>query len=278
MTILLYACNVLCSAGQSALSKQYARRDGDALTFNINKAVIGAVLFLAVGLIGGFSLHLPTILFAVGYGLALCFSMHTGFKALSIGPMALTSVIASFSLIIPFFFGICFWNETLTLSKALGIGLLLLSIWLINAKREQGFSLRWLCYALLTLLANGICSVLQKMHQLQFPTLYRNEFMFWAMLCVFLVLLVANTPKKPCITVFRFSLLGLVSGILNCLANYIVLYLSATGHASVIFPIVSVANIMAVWIIGILVFKEKLKPLQVVGLLLGIASVVMLKQ
>jgi drug/metabolite transporter (DMT)-like permease len=111
MIIILYITNVICSVGQSALGKQYAKRGGESLRFNINKITIGALLFLTIGLLNGFSLHIQTILFGAGYGILLCISMHAGFKALSTGPMALTSIIASFSLIIPFLCGIIIWNE-----------------------------------------------------------------------------------------------------------------------------------------------------------------------
>lgn len=277
MHILLYFCNVLCSAGQSALGKQYARRGGESLTFNINKALIGTLLFLVLGLMSGFSWHLETMLFGLFYGISLCISMHTGFKALSIGPMALTSIIASFSLIIPFLFGIILWNEILTLLKFSGIILLLLSIFLINAKKESGFSAKWLFYALVTLLSNGFCSVIQKMHQIKFPTLYRTEFMFWALLCVSIILTITYNTKRNGKVKFGFSLLGIASGIANCCANFIVLFLSATENASVLFPIIAVANIITVWVIGILFFKERLKVLQAIGLVMGAVSVVLLK-
>ncbi|MBQ9974664.1 MAG: EamA family transporter [Oscillospiraceae bacterium] len=274
MTVF-YLCNIACSAGQSALGKQHARRGGGARSFNLNKALIGTLLFLACGLTAGFSPHPATALWGIGYGLSLCCSMHAGFKALSMGPMALTSIIASFSLVVPFFFGVCVWGETITALKALGLLLLLASILLINAKRERGLSLRWLLYALLTLLTNGICSVIQKAHQMQFPTLYRTEFMFWSMLCVLVILSLstARTPRPR----FRFSLSGLVSGTMNGLANYIVLYLSAAENASTLFPIVSIANIAAAWLAGLVFFHERLRWPQLLGLLIGMLSVLLLK-
>ena len=186
----------------------------------------------------------------------------------------------SLSLIIPLLFGVCFWNETLTRWNLIGIVLLLSSILLINAKREKGFSVEWMVYTLLTLIANGIFSIVQKLHQMRFPTLYRNEFMFWAMLCVVVILLMTVLPgKKSGDGKIRptFSVLGALSGVLNCLANYIVLYLSATENASVLFPIVSVANIMMVWLIGIVFFKERLRSTQILGLIIGVTSVVLLK-
>lgn len=277
MIAVLYLLNVFCSAGQSAFSKQYAKSNASASIFNQNKALAGLAVFLIWGLLQGFSFHWPTLIFGMGYGLFLCLSMHTGFRALALGPMALTSILAAFSLLVPFFFGIFFWKEPLTVFGGCGILLLLLSIVLINGKKATGISLRWFLYALATLLANGACSVIQKYHQMQFPALYRNEFMVAALLSVWLLLWgtgrLNRTKKEP----FHFCGLGLLSGILNGAANYIVLYLSATENASVLFPVVSVANIVAVWIIGIVFFKEKLKAAQSVGLVLGILSVFLLK-
>ena len=277
MTAILYLLNVVCSAGQSALGKYYAKRGGGTLRFNLAKAGIGAILFLAIGIVAGFSFHLPTVLFGVSYGISLCISMHTGLKALAIGPMALTSTIAAFSLVIPFFFGIIFWDEQLTVFKTIGIVLLLLSMLLINRKKENGFSAKWLFYSLATLLTNGICSVVQKLHQIKFPALYRTEFMFWAMLCISLILVAIIYAKREQKEAFRPSFLGLLAGVANCSSTYIVLYLSATENASVLFPIVSIAQMIAVWGIGILCFKEKLKLLQTIGLVIGIASIVLLK-
>lgn len=277
MIVTLYFLNVLCSSSQSALGKQYSKKGGASLNFNMNKAAIGTLLFLIFGLINGFSPHLQTILFGVGYGVALCLSMHTGFKALSIGPMALTSIIASFSLIIPFLFGILFWDEGLTIFKFVGIILVLLSILFINLKKENRFSAKWFIYAIATLIANGICSVIQKMHQIKFPSLYRTEFMFWALLSVLIILFVTHKANRNTQSKLEFSLLGMISGIANCLANYIVLYLSAAENASVLFPIISISNIIAVWIIGMIFFKERLRVLQVIGLLTGVVSVVLLK-
>lgn len=279
MIAALYFMNVVCAAGQSAFGKQYAKGNGSAFIFNQNKALAGLAVFLVWGLVQGFSLHGPTLALGLCYGLFLCISMHTGFRALALGPMALTSIIASFSLLVPFFFGIFFWKEPVTLFGGCGILLLLLSIVLINGKKATGISLRWFLVALATLLANGACSVIQKYHQMQFPTLYRNEFMVAALLTVSLLLITTRPAKKSSRQQEPFSLcgLGILSGVFNGAANYIVLYLSATENASVLFPIVSVANIVAVWLVGLLFFKERLSLLQSAGLILGIFSVLLLK-
>lgn len=277
MIAVFYLLNVVCSAGQSAFSKQYAKGNGSPLVFNQNKALAGLAVFLVWSLLQGFSFHWPTLLFGAGYGIFLCISMHTGFRALAMGPMALTSILASFSLLVPFFFGVFFWQEPLTVFGILGMGLLLLSIVFINGKKASGLSFRWFLYALATLLTNGICSVIQKYHQMQYPAQYRTEFMVFALLSVWLLLWLSRLPKRQEKAPFFFNLHGLLSGMLNGAANYIVLFLSATENASVLFPIVSVANIAAVWMVGLLFFKEKLTVLQTVGLVLGVASIILLK-
>lgn len=276
MTVLLYFLNTLCHVGQNTLGKQYAKRGGVATVFNLNKAAAGLVLFGILGFIQGFSFHLPTVVLGASYGILLCISMHTGFKALDLGPMALTSILVSFSLLIPFFFGICFWNESITLWGVCGILLVMLSIVLINGQRVGGVSCKWLLYALATLVTNGVCSILQKYHQLLFPGFYRTEFTVFS-LAIVLILLSAASFTKPDRSHLSFSVLGAIAGLLNCSSNYIVLYLSATENASVLFPIVSVVNIAAAWVAGILFFKEKLTVLQAIGLILGAVSIVLLK-
>lgn len=277
MTAFLYLLNVICSAGQSALGKQYALKGGKALFFNINKALSGFLVFLLFGMLSGISFHTHTCLFGAGYGISLCISMYAGFKALYLGPMALTSIIASFSLVIPFLFGITVWGEGISLWGIIGILFLIAAVILLNFKKEEnGVSAKWLFYCLLTFLSNGICSLIQKYHQLYFPGRYRTEFMLCALLCVLLILSFTLILKRDKKERLEFSASGLICGVMNGGANYIVLFLAAKEKASVLFPIVSVANIIAVWMIGRIIFKEQLKLRQIFGLISGIAAILFL--
>ena len=178
MTVFLYFLNVACSAGQSTLSKHYASKGGNANVFNINKVAAGFLVFLIMGLWGGLRFHMPTALLGMAYGTCLYVSNFAGFTALALGPMALTSIIAAFSLVIPFLAGITLWGEELSLPGGIGIGLLLCSIVLMNFRKSgQPMSLKWLFFSFLTFFSNGISSVVQKQHQLLWPGSYRTEFM-----------------------------------------------------------------------------------------------------
>ena len=277
MTIFLYFLNVACSAGQSTLSKHYASKGGNANVFNINKVAAGFLVFLIMGLWGGLRFHVPTALLGMAYGTCLYVSNFAGFTALALGPMALTSIIASFSLVIPFLAGITLWGEELSLPGGVGIGLLLCSIVLMNFRKSgQPMSLKWLFFSFLTFFSNGISSVIQKQHQLFWPGRYRSEFMLWAMgwglVLLALTVLIRGTVKAE----VRACVPGASAGLIEGFANYIVLYLAATQDASVLFPVVSAAKIIAVWIIGRFTFREQLKHTQTVGLLAGIAAIILL--
>lgn len=277
MTIFLYFLNVACSAGQSTLSKHYASKGGNANVFNINKVAAGFLVFLIMGLWGGLRFHMPTALLGMAYGTCLYVSNFAGFTALALGPMALTSIIAAFSLVIPFLAGITLWGETLSLPGGVGITLLLCSIVLMNFRKSgQPMSLKWLFFSFLTFFSNGISSVIQKQHQLFWPGSYRTEFMLWAMgwglVLLALTVLIRGTVKAE----VRACVPGASAGLIEGFANYIVLYLAATQDASVLFPVVSAAKIIAVWIIGRFTFREQLKHTQTVGLLAGIAAIILL--
>lgn len=274
MHIFLFAANTICYAGQSATGKLYAAKGGQANSFNLCKAGSAVILFLVWLLIQGKGVHWATLPWALPYGICLTVSMYTGFMALSCGPMALTSIMAAMSLLIPFLWGILFWQERLSVFGIIGIILLIGAIFLINYRKESKFSKKWLVYSLITMLANGFCSVIQKYHQLSYPKLHQVDFMLFAMSTVTILLLIAFPFQKE--KKLKFSTLGTCSGIMNGLANFFVLILAGIQNAAALFPMVSVCNVMAAWLTGILFFKEKTKPIQFIGLILGVAGVCLL--
>ena len=271
MIIFLYILNILCATGRSTVEKVYAINHGENFSFIISKTFFGAIIFAIYSLIVGFSFHLPTLIYSVMYGMFLVISMYSGLKALKIGPMALTSILVSFSLIIPYLYGVLLLDERITEFSVFGMIFLVISIVVLTFRKEGNISPKWLLYVFLTLVTNGFCSIIQKLHQTKFPGSYRNEFMIFSLLFVFLVLLILSFIKRHNV---KFNFYGTVSGVLNSGANYIVLYLSAIENASVLFPVVSITNIIAVWIMGRIKFKEKLRPVQVFGLIAGVISVI----
>ena len=275
MDILLYLGNTICYAGQSSAGKLYAAKKGETHIFNFSKALSAMVLFLVFCIIKKSTFHWVTGIYGFVYGLTLMASMHFGLLALGAGPMALTSMLAAMSLMIPLLWGLLFWNETLSLPSIFGLFLLLAAITLICSPKKAKLSKKWLFYCLLTLICNGICSVIQKYHQQAFPGKYQAEFMLYGMTAVTAVLFAIQIAKRRYLP--KPNILGTASGIMNGLANFIVLLLAATENATQLFPLVSAANIMAAYLSGLFFFREKISLIQIIGLVTGSAGIIFLK-
>lgn len=208
----------------------------------------------------GFTWHAPTLVYGLLYGAVMTSSMYTGYKALTLGPMALTSMLTAFSVIIPLIYGVIFREEKLDVFKYAAFVLLIFAIIFTNIdkifKKEKSDFKRglWLLYIGITFLTNGIASILQKEHQLAYPEQYSREFMFFAMLLASVAFNLVFFIKK------RRSDIKHVNGKrFGALSNNL-------GR-----------NDISVMLCGRFVFREKLKLNHYTAIILGIVAVVLLK-
>ena len=284
MVIAGYILIILASVAQSATTKLFNRNCSNSAIFNTIKSCTALVLFALISAFG-FTFHLPTVLFGFSYGTSLCISMCTGYQALCCGPMALTSMLVSFSVVVPLIWGITVGNETLKSIQYPALILLFLTIILTNADRikakkttQTNYCL-WLLFVGITFACNGICSIIQKQHQTLYPEAYSREFMLFAMLLCSVVFLISAfrtiSPKE--LKEIKGKRYGVLSGLANGIANFLTLVLAGTENASVLFPIISAGTILASLVCGRLLFKEKLKANHYAALAAGIVAAVLLK-
>jgi len=285
MNLLIYFCVILFSVTQSAGAKLFNRHSSDAVVFNAVKALSALVPFALMAAFG-FTFHLPTLFYGTLYGVCLCLSMLAGYKALTLGPMALTSMLSAFSVLIPLVWGVAVMHERMSLLQSIALVLLLASIVLINLRgiRDKASippqkHRAWLLFIGITFLCNGICSILQKQHQSAYPGSYSREFMLFAMLfCSVIFSAIAIFNGKP----KRFSAVkgkryGVIAGVANGLASFFTLILAGSENASVLFPLVSAGTILGALLCGRIVFGEKLSLNHYFALALGILAAVFLK-
>ena len=144
----------------------------DAAVFNGIKTFSALVLF-GVMSIWKFNYNADAIIYGGLYGICLCMSMYCGYKALSLGPLSLTSLIVAFSVVFPLLYGIVFCDEKLTVVRCMGFIFLALAIVAANVsggasddtRKINNLSSKWKIFVFATFVCNGLCSVLQKMHQ-----------------------------------------------------------------------------------------------------------------
>ncbi len=281
MTILIYLTIVCFTAIQSSSTKLYSTTNDDSVSFNMIKTLSAFLLFAIIGL-GGISFHTGTVIYGIAYGILLTVSMHCGYMSLALGPMSLTSMIVSFSVIIPIVFGVSFLNEKLNAFKMIGMALFIVSIVFANAKKPStGMKdkKKWAFFLAATFVCNGFCSVIQKIHQIKYNSMYCFEFTLFAMLVCCVVFLVPGIKKHPIKSGMKTQegIFAAISGITNALVGYFTLKLAGFENASVLFPAISAGTILCSLILGITLFKEKLKSNHIVAVISGIAAVVLLK-
>ena len=274
---LLILTSSACSVSQSALNKMASKKYGiGSLNFVFWKSAAAGLLFFCL-CIGSLTLHLPTFVYGLIYGIGLLMSNVFGFLALSKGPMAITSLMCSYSIVMPCLFGVFYFKETVEWYQLVGFGVLALSMFLLR-KKEKGVKIEsgWgLCVAV-TFFCNGISSIVQKLHQSEYPGLYCKEFSLAATFFVALILLVVYLVKKEKTTVNSVKF-ACPAGVLMGFANFLSLTLSATMDATVLFPLITISTIMLNCTLSRVLFKDRFSPAQIVGIILGAVSVILIK-
>ena len=284
MVIIVYLLIILAAVTQSATTKLFNRCCSHSAVFNAIKACTALILFALIAAFG-FTFHLPTVLFGILYGISLCLSMYAGYRALCCGPMALTSMLVSFSVALPLLWGVTVGNEVLKEIQCIALVLLFAAIILVNADKikakrgTQGNYGIWLMFVGITFACNGLCSILQKQHQVLYPNAYSREFMLFAMLLCSAIFTVSALRKVSLseLRTIKGKHYGVLSGLANGTANFLTLVLAGLENASVLFPIISAGTILASLLCGRLVFKEKLKINHYAALAAGITAAVLLK-
>ncbi len=290
MDALLLILVVLGITVQHITKKMYTKRSGGGpYTFSAIGVLAALLFFIATS---GGSLHFSLAILPHAIGFAVTYSLSIIFTLLAIkeGPLSITTLITSYSLLIPTVYGLIAWNEPFSFLLLAGILLLIVSIFLIrfeglSAKAEgtegEGrLSGKWLLFVVLAFIGGGGCSTVQKGQQLYFSGAYKNEFMILALSIAFLAFLICalvSEERKSLLQNIKCGgIFASVGGLANGAVNLMVLMLSTKMDASVMFPIISAGGILCATTLSVIVYKEKLSLLQKIGVLLGVMAIVVL--
>ena len=272
-------------SAQNVLKKGYLNKveKGGIFTYSLFSVLTACLLFGAAWCFGSGTAMLDlaviipyAVMFAVGYGTAVVFTMI----ALRCGSLSLTSLVVSFSLIIPTMYGIVFDNDPISIPMIIGLILLAVSLVLINAQKgEVKISFGWTIAVTLAFIGNGLCSTVQTVQSRTFGGAYDGVFMFIALSIVVVFLLVCVLTKER--TQVAHSFKGgwytmIIAGAANWLCNLLVMKTSTAVAKSIFFPIISAGGIVATWLVSKLLYKEKLSVNQNIGMILGLVSIVLL--
>ena len=208
------------------------------------------------------------------------------YAAYKIGPFGLTKLIASFSLLFPIIYGLFFLNEGATVFTYIGIVLMFASMVAINLNKKRGdeenkgFSLKWLIFILISATANGMISILTRMQQIKFNDTCSNEFMIISLAgcCISLFLMGFIKEKKNSFDVLRkCAFAGVLTGVLNGLKNFTTILIYLYIPISIASPFKAGAGIVVAFLASMFLYREKYSKIQLLGVLLGTLSIVLIR-
>ena len=270
---------ILVLSLQNVMKKGYTKRNGGGVyLFGVLTCLSATVFFLVTS--GGLQWNTRILPYSLAFASAYITAMISSIMAIQCGSLSLTSLVVSYSLMIPSLYGLLFLDESVSFGFYPGILLLVISLVLINKPGEKKpINFKWIIYVILAFLGNGMCSVFQKMQQVVFEGAYKNELMIVALVAGAIVLAIISFIKegKQVSTYIKNGwFFGLFSGVFNGIANLFVMILSNRTSASFMFPLISAGGIIVTYLISKWVYKEELSKRQFAGFILGIASVIFL--
>ena len=275
--------SIFCLASAKILGSLFSRknkdRTGTTTIYNFfltaSVFVCWLILFLSDG-----TYDLSVLPYALLF--ALCYTVcNIGvINALKVGSVMLTSLFGQLSLICVSIWGFFFWSAPFTWLVGIGLVLTAIALWLClyNGKNQENtkINFKWIRYIILLVLGNAGCSIVQRTQQLHFDGKYGNFLMMVAtgLSMLFCLALYLRSDRRDTKAIARSSwYFPVLSGILNALLNLFVIFMAtSTLSPSLIYPVLAIGTLIVITVASLVVFKEKMRWWQWLGVLLGIIA------
>jgi len=231
-----------------------------------------------------FSFDARVLPYALLYGIGYTLFTFGMLGALKFGSTSLTALIKQLALVGVSFWGFIFWDTPFTLICGIGIVLIVVSLVCCLLNKEEKSSehnvFKWLLCALMITVGNAGCSIVQRYQQMAFDYQHKNMFMFFGVLFSALVCVVISVTedKSNWKSAFKSSwYCPLLTGLSSVLSNvFILLMVKYQLSAAIIYPGVAVGGLMITTATSLVFFRERLRPLQWCGLVVGAVALVLL--
>lgn len=251
-------------------------------------AILGVIMILITG--AGFKIDLLTLIIAVFSGLALFFSSFCGIYAMKSGTVSLNSMFATAGMIVPIVAGVFLFGKPISLMQCAGVLLFFTAAWLlIGSSKKIYTNYSFKTFLLLTgnMLASGSTMLAQQLFTHYVPDGEVSVFSFLSFGTVAVLGGAAylfmkknkvdadkgDSPILPKILIICGVFLAIAVFIINQLATI----LTAFVPPVILFTFINGGGTIISTIVAALIYNETLSKRSAAGVLLGIASLVIIK-
>ena len=279
--------SVLMETAKNVFSNDFSKTElknkQDVYLFNILMYTASFLVLLLIACVRGFSLSWYSVVMALAFALVSGGMQTTMLRALRHGPLAYVNFIQTSGLVIPALYGAILLQQGISLMQWVALPLLLLSFAMVLdlTRGETGTGGAWFLDAMLSFLCCGLVGVVQAAHQAS-PHAHEID----GFLCLtFLFIVIMNLipwlfVKRQSATAIRISprmaRQSLLSGAFMGVVNTVNLFLVGVMPSIVFFPIANGGLLIMTMLAAVVFFKEHLRPVQWLGILLGLVAMCML--
>lgn len=256
------------------------------LQFGVVYMLINSAVYMAVMLYNHTAgIEAQTLALGIAAGVCQIMSVHLYIMAMQCGYIALTALISSCGILVPVVCGALFLSEKITLLDMTGLAVMLSSIFVIQYRNDKvpgKMSMRWLLFAVGAMLTNGVVLFIMKLHQHLLPGQQINEYLFvlftagGAAGSIFLLFMGRRGENEKRIGIIKMLLLAAVLGLSLSFNNRSVMSLSLIVPSVMLFPVMSGGMMISTAAASAAFFKERLGKRYILGIILGIAGIVLL--
>ncbi len=295
ITVLFFVIVGVMRVVQTVCTKKSSDLLNEKTTFfhygGYYQLVAGLLSVISLCIAGFYGFNWETFICAFAAALLFALDLFSGIEAIKGTTIVVCNMFSMGGLFIPCVLGIFLFDENMGWLQWLGLAVFILSIYFLSAKkekREKAFTVKTLVMLLLNLLANGLVMVVQKYFAMLVPNgnvaLYSTLTFGLNALILYACMGICVLPKKGKEGRETSKIKSLGKVLLICGAalavalfaiNIIITYLASSVPSVILFTVSSAISIIIATLVGIFVFHEKLTVMNGIGLILGLASIVM---
>ena len=282
MIVLLMISIVLCVC-KSVVYNQFAKSQKPDIggIFRFNAVSYGTAAMVTCFFCMNGKVSLPTVLCAAAYAVTVFFLQALSVAAMTVGPMSLTSLMVLYGMIIPSLAGPVFWHEPFGIFQAVGMIMMLISIWMLRDKENRTAAKKsWAIMAGICFLLSGMAGVIEKVYQ---STEGREErLMFQCVACAMMFIfsligcLCVRKRTAKSIASKPVLLLGAVSGMIVSVYSQTNLILAGNLNSLIYYPVANGGALLLTVLISAAVFREQITGKRMVGFLVGLCAIILL--
>ncbi len=285
LAVFFIVLSVLCSTLRNLFSKRLSAAPFGSRSFFFLQSLLffsGGFLLLLFSFRSESFLSPLTFVYSLCYGLLLISAQWLYTMAMKQGNVGVCSTVYYFGFIIPTLAGVLWWKDTLKVTGAIGILLVLVSILLSGfdskSKHDSVDKKSYLFPLILAMISSGGLGLMQKIQQASpFPH-ERIPFVAVAFLIAGIIsmLMALFQPKRQTNSPKGSLLFAILTGVAFSGSNLLNTTLAGMIPLTIFSPILNIGTIIASSVVGTILFREKPSKIESVVLVIGILAILLI--